>query len=82
MNNKEKSNKAFESGNAKDSKTGFKESMVIAPINRFGKGIDIAFASLFLASPMASYVSGYNLVVDGASNLIYPNYLFAIPQFV
>jgi len=82
MNNKEKSNKAFSEGNAKDSKTGFKESMVIGPINRFGKGEDIAYASLFLASPMASYVSGYNLVVDGGSNLIYPNYLFAIPQFV
>ena len=79
MNNKEKSNKAFEAGNAKESNTGFKGSMVVAPINRFGNGTDIAFASLFLASPMASYVSGYNLVVDGGSNLIYPNYLFAIP---
>jgi NAD(P)-dependent dehydrogenase (short-subunit alcohol dehydrogenase family) len=53
--------------------------MLISPINRFGKVTDIAFASLFLASPMASYVSGYNLVVDGGSNLIYPNFLFAIP---
>ena len=79
MNNKEKSNKAFEAGTAKESKTGFKESMLISPINRFGKVTDIAFASLFLASPMASYVSGYNLVVDGGSNLIYPNYLFAFP---
>jgi enoyl-[acyl-carrier-protein] reductase (NADH) len=56
--------------------------MVIGPINRFGTVNDIANAALFLASPLASYVSGTNLVVDGASNLIYPNFLFSFPQFV
>lgn len=34
MNNKEKSNEAFKKGDAKSAS--FKESMVIAPINRFG----------------------------------------------
>jgi peroxisomal 2,4-dienoyl-CoA reductase len=82
MNNKEKSNQAFAKGAAKESATGFKESMVIGPINRFGSVSDIANAALFLASPLASYVSGTNLVVDGGSNLVYPNFLFSFPQFV
>ena len=82
MNNKEKSNQAFSKGAAKEAATGFKEMMVIGPINRFGTIYDIANAALFLASPLASYVSGTNLVVDGGSNLVYPNFLFSLPQFV
>jgi NAD(P)-dependent dehydrogenase (short-subunit alcohol dehydrogenase family) len=53
--------------------------MVIAPINRFGTVDDIANAALFLASPLASYVSGTNLVVDGGSTLVYPNFIFQFP---
>ena len=80
MNNKEKSNEAFKKGDAKSAS--FKESMVIAPINRFGQVSDIANAALYLASPMASYVSGTNLVVDGGATLIFPNFLFSFPQYI
>ncbi|TNV76687.1 hypothetical protein FGO68_gene1144 [Halteria grandinella] len=82
MNNKEKSNQAFEKGDAKQAASGFKDSMVIAPINRFGVVQDIANAALYLASPMATYISGTNLVVDGASTLIFPNFLFSFPKFI
>ena len=77
MNNKEKSNEAFRKGDAKSAS--FKDQMIIAPINRFGQVSDIANAALYLASPMASYVSGTNLVVDGGSTLIFPNFLFSFP---
>ncbi len=36
-----------------------------APLGRIGQGDDVAKAVLYLASPMASWVSGTNLVVDG-----------------
>ena len=35
------------------------------PLGRLGTPADVALACLFLASPLASYVSGANLVVDG-----------------
>ncbi len=35
------------------------------PLGRFGTGTDIGNACLFLASPLASYISGANLVVHG-----------------
>ncbi len=56
--------------------------MVVAPINRFGTVHDIANAALFLSSPLASYISGTNLVVDGGSTLIFPNFLFSFPKFI
>ena len=34
-------------------------------MQRFGTAEDIAHAVLFLASPMASYISGVTLAVDG-----------------
>ncbi|MDR1824025.1 MAG: SDR family oxidoreductase [Bifidobacteriaceae bacterium] len=37
-----------------------------APLARTGTPADIAQACLFLASPLAGFVSGHNLVVDGA----------------
>ena len=73
MNNKQKSNEAFTKG---DAKTASFKDMIVAPINRFGQVSDIANAALYLASPLASYVSGTNLVVDGGSTLIFPNFLF------
>lgn len=39
------------------------------PIRRFGTPQDIAGGVLFLASPMAAYVTGHQLVVDGGMTL-------------
>ncbi|MEM1402934.1 MAG: SDR family oxidoreductase [Pseudomonadota bacterium] len=39
------------------------------PIARFGTPADIAGSVLFLASPLASYVTGHQLVVDGGLTL-------------
>jgi NAD(P)-dependent dehydrogenase (short-subunit alcohol dehydrogenase family) len=34
-----------------------------------GHAVDVANAVVFLASPLAAYVTGHNLVVDGGSYL-------------
>src|SRR5690606_12733632 len=39
------------------------------PLGRMGTAVDVADACLFLASPMASYVSGANLVLHGGGEL-------------
>jgi len=39
------------------------------PLGRYGKVEDIGHAAAFLASPLASYVTGTVLVVDGGQNL-------------
>ena len=39
------------------------------PVGRFGKPEDIAGAVVYLASPLASYVTGHQLVVDGGVTL-------------
>ncbi len=36
------------------------------PLGRFGRGVDLAGAVVFLASPASAFVSGHVLVVDGA----------------
>ena len=41
----------------------------IIPLKRLGTVDDIAEAAVFLASPLASYISGTCLVVDGGQNL-------------
>ena len=51
------------------------------PMQRMGEVQDIANAALFLASPAADYISGWNIVVDGGSFLTAPNMLFAYPRF-
>jgi NAD(P)-dependent dehydrogenase (short-subunit alcohol dehydrogenase family) len=45
------------------------------PLGRMGEPSDVADACLFLASPLASYISGANLVVHGGGEL--PAYLVA-----
>lgn len=40
------------------------------PLQRMGTVSDIGLAAVFLASPMASYITGAQLVVDGGSGLI------------
>jgi NAD(P)-dependent dehydrogenase (short-subunit alcohol dehydrogenase family) len=39
--------------------------LAAAPLGRLGTGMDVANACLFLASPLASWITGHNLVVDG-----------------
>ena len=43
----------------------FKEIKDQHLMKRFGTAEEVANAVLFLASPMASYISGINLAVDG-----------------
>ncbi len=44
---------------------GVKRYEEAAPLGRLGTGADVADAVLYLASPMARFVTGANLVVDG-----------------
>lgn len=43
-----------------------REGFPVVPMNRLASDLDIAEAFLFLASDAAGYISGINLVVDGA----------------
>jgi 3-oxoacyl-[acyl-carrier protein] reductase len=44
----------------------FKKALDLNPTGRMGKAEEIANAAAFLASPVSSFTSGANLVVDGA----------------
>lgn len=46
-----------------------KERLDRIPMQRMGTVDEIGFAAVFLASPMASYITGAQLVVDGGSGL-------------
>jgi NAD(P)-dependent dehydrogenase (short-subunit alcohol dehydrogenase family) len=45
------------------------EVLVGLALGRVGSAVDVANAVVFLASPLAAYVTGHNLVVDGGSYL-------------
>ena len=44
----------------------FTDSLALNPTGRMGKAEEVARAVVFLASPAASFITGTNLVVDGA----------------
>ena len=45
----------------------YQDAVARNPFGRLGTPEEVANATVFLASPAASYISGANLVVDGAS---------------
>lgn len=49
----------------------FNEARKSIPLKRFGKVEDVANATCFLASPLAAYITGTTLYVDGAQHLRY-----------
>ncbi|MFT6334109.1 MAG: NAD(P)-dependent dehydrogenase (short-subunit alcohol dehydrogenase family) [Saprospiraceae bacterium] len=49
----------------------FSEAKKAIPLGRFGQVEDVSNAVCFLASPLASYVTGISMYVDGAQHLNY-----------
>ena len=45
---------------------GFKMMLSLNPMGRMGTPQEVANAAVFLASPRASFITGTNLIVDGA----------------
>lgn len=59
-----------------------KASKVLAgPLQRLGNKTEIAHSVLYLASPLASYVTGALLVVDGGTWLTHPNDVKSLVDF-
>ncbi|OAQ69395.1 NAD(P)-binding domain-containingprotein [Purpureocillium lilacinum] len=57
---------------AKKTKPEFLREMLDGiPLARFGDAEDVASAAVFLLSPLARYISGTNLVVDGGSSIAF-----------
>ncbi|XP_061063871.1 peroxisomal 2,4-dienoyl-CoA reductase [(3E)-enoyl-CoA-producing] isoform X1 [Eubalaena glacialis] len=52
-----------------------------SPLQRLGNKTEIAHSALFLASPLASYVTGALLVVDGGAWLTFPNDIQSLADF-
>ncbi|XP_057606746.1 peroxisomal 2,4-dienoyl-CoA reductase [(3E)-enoyl-CoA-producing] isoform X1 [Hippopotamus amphibius kiboko] len=52
---------------------GMRAKVLASPLQRLGNKTEIAHSALFLASPLASYVTGALLVVDGGTWLTVPN---------
>jgi 3-oxoacyl-[acyl-carrier protein] reductase len=47
----------------------YERMLKLNPMGRFGKPEEVANAVVFLSSPVASFISGTNLVVDGAATV-------------
>ncbi|KAK2499251.1 hypothetical protein MC885_019919 [Smutsia gigantea] len=47
--------------------------VLASPLRRLGNKTEVAHSALYLASPLASYVTGAVLVVDGGAWLTFPN---------
>jgi 3-oxoacyl-[acyl-carrier protein] reductase len=43
----------------------YAKTLADMPLGRFGSPEEVATAMVFLSSPMAAYITGTNLVVDG-----------------
>lgn len=52
-----------------------------SPLQRLGNKTEIAHSVLYLASPLASYVTGALLVVDGGAWLTFPNDMKLLADF-
>lgn len=51
------------------------------PLQRLGTKTEVAHGALFLVSPLASYVTGTVLLVDGGSWLTFPNDFQSLTKF-
>lgn len=51
------------------------------PLQRLGNKTEVAHSVLYLASPLASYVTGAVLVVDGGAWLTFPNDIKLLADF-
>lgn len=51
------------------------------PLQRLGNKTEVAHSALYLASPLASYVTGAVLVVDGGAWLTFPNDIKLLADF-
>ncbi|KAM5228008.1 peroxisomal 2,4-dienoyl-CoA reductase [(3E)-enoyl-CoA-producing] isoform 2-T2 [Ctenodactylus gundi] len=60
---------------------GMGTKFLLSPLQRAGNKTEIAHGALYLASPLASYVTGTLLVIDGGSWLTFPNDLRQLEGF-
>lgn len=56
-------------------------NILVSPLQRLGNKTEIAHSVLYLASPLASYVTGALLVVDGGTLLTFPNDIKLLSDF-
>ncbi|XP_016079050.1 PREDICTED: peroxisomal 2,4-dienoyl-CoA reductase isoform X3 [Miniopterus natalensis] len=69
-------------GSAKAAVGGPQANKILAsPLQRLGNKTEIAHSALYLASPLASYVTGALLVVDGGAWLTSPNDIKLLADF-